>query len=156
MAEWAFLAGGGRRIVELLLAIMDLQSRLVPLGSPLPLWLPFGSPLAHVWVLLAPFWHPSARFGSLLLTFGALWLPLGSLLPPFGSLLLLLVSLLAPSPNTFSQDSLRRLRGGISRQSPPYCWVNPSSVRLVIASSLMTTLPEPSFSDAILKYFRHK
>ena len=104
---------------SLLALFGSLSPPLAPFWLPFcSLLLPFGSPLAHVWVLLAPFWDPSARFGSLLLTLGALWLPLGSLLLSFGSLLLLLVSLLAPSPNTFSQDSLRRLRGGIS--VPPF------------------------------------
>ena len=38
-------------------------------------------------------------------------------------------------------------------RSPPYCWVNPSSLRLVIAFGLMTTPPEPSFFDVILVSF---
>ena len=108
-------------------------------------WSPVGSPLAPFWLPLAAFWLPLA---PLWLTFGSFWLPLGTLrlalvpfcsllvpfgcllapfCPPFGSLLPLLGSLLAPSPNTFPQHFLHRLRGGISRQSPPYCWVNPSS-----------------------------
>ena len=37
--------------------------------------------------------------------------------------------------------------------SPPYCWVNPSSLRFIIAFGLMTTPPEPSFFDLILVSF---
>ena len=47
----------------------------------------------------------------------------------------------------------RHHRFWTSGRSPPYCWVNPSSVGFIIASSLMTTLPEPSVFDVILVSF---
>ena len=47
----------------------------------------------------------------------------------------------------------RHHRFWTSGRSPPYCWVNPSSLGLVIAFGLMTTPPEPSFFDLMLVSF---